>query len=239
VNAQFKQAIQELTQLDKDTHCDTPQDWACGEPPADTVAGMEMQAHIEKLRLVAVSRIRDYFLSQMALLRKPQTNIRILQSHGLLHYADLYDFLLDAAAPDIAQELFHVYTESMSKTLYALFRTYQAQLIQLDATKYAATRQDVLAVEDAYLRDSITTKAKKRVDVCTLGNRANVLDNTHDAPLRVVCNTWSMPSPMNMSSVVNSSNEMPLNNSFHPPCNCCWSNWRITCLVVTMPCVYC
>jgi hypothetical protein len=183
VNAHFKQAIQELTQLDKDTHCDTPQDWACGKPPADTVAGMEMQAHMEKLRLVAVSRIRDYFLSQMALLRKPQTNIRILQSHGLLHYADLYDFLLDAAAPDVAQELFHMYTESMSKTLYALFRTYQAQLIQLDATKYAATRQDVLAVEDAYLRDSITTKAKKRVDVFTLGNRANVLNNTHDAPL--------------------------------------------------------
>jgi hypothetical protein len=71
----------------------------------------------------------------------------------------------------------------MAKTLYALFRTYQAQLTQLDATKYAATRQDVLAVEDAYLRDSITTKAKKRVDVFTLGNRANVLNKTHEAPV--------------------------------------------------------
>jgi hypothetical protein len=143
-----------------------------------------MQTHIQQLRLVAVSRIREYFYQQMALLRKPQTNIRILQSHGLLHYADLYEFLLDAS-PDVAQELFQVYTESMSKTLYALFRTYQAQLIQLDATKYAATRQDVLAVEDAYLRDSITTKAKKRVDVFTLGNRANVLSSTtqENAPL--------------------------------------------------------
>ena len=182
VNAQFQQAIQELSHIYKDTHCETPQDWACEKAPADTVAGQEMQAHIEQLRLVAVSRIRDYFYLQMALLRKPQTNIRILQSHSLLHYADLYEFLLDAS-PDVAQELFRAYSESMSKTLYALFRTYQAQLIQLDATKYAATRQDVLAVEDAYLRDSITTKAKKRVDVFTLGNRASVLSNTHDAPL--------------------------------------------------------
>jgi vacuolar protein sorting-associated protein 52 len=182
VNADFQQAIQELTQLYNDTHETAPQDWACGEPPSNTVAGKEMQAHIQQLRLVAVSRIREYFYQQMTLLRKPQTNIRILQSHGLLHYADLYEFLMDAA-PDIAKELFKVYTDNMAKTLYALFRTYQAQLIQLDATKYAATRQDVLAVEDAYLRDAITTKAKKRVDVFTLGNRANVLNNTHENPI--------------------------------------------------------
>ena len=182
VNDQFQQAIEELIQLYSDTHEESKQEWSCGESPADTVAGKEMQAHIRQLRLVAVSRIRDFFYQQMALLRKPQTNIRILQSHGLLHYANLYDFLMDAS-PNIAQELFKVYCGNMSKTMYALFRTYQAQLIQLDATKHAASRQDVLAVEDAYLRDSITTKAKKRVDVFTLGNRANVLSNTHENPI--------------------------------------------------------
>ncbi|VEU36437.1 unnamed protein product [Pseudo-nitzschia multistriata] len=182
VNDEFQEAIGELVQLYRDTHEETKQEWACGESPADTVAGKEMQAHIGQLRLVAVSRIRDFFYKKMILLRKPQTNIRILQSHGLLHYATLYEFLMDAA-PNIAQELFKVYCGSMSKTMYALFRTYQAQLIQLDATKHAATRQDVLAVEDAYLRDSITTKAKKRVDVFTLGNRANVLNITHENPV--------------------------------------------------------
>lgn len=184
VNSNFQEAIREFTKIYKDTHDEEAQDWACGRAPVDTEAGMEMQAHVQQLRLVAVSRIRDYFLQKMALLRKPQTNIRILQSHGILAYADLYDFLLDCS-PDIAKELYEVYSETMSKTLYALFRTYQAQLVQLDATKHAATRQDVLAVEDAYLRDAITTKAKKRVDVFTLGNRANVLlteNNMHDEP---------------------------------------------------------
>lgn len=64
--------------------------------------------------------------------------------------------------------LFH-----FSQTLYTLFRTYQAQLLQLDSTRAAATRQDVIAIEDAALRDSLTTKTKKRVDVFALGDRAN------------------------------------------------------------------
>jgi vacuolar protein sorting-associated protein 52 len=58
------------------------------------------------------------------------------------------------------------------KTLYTLFRTYQSQLLQLDATRSSATRQDVIAIDDASLRDALTTKAKKRVDVFTLGTRA-------------------------------------------------------------------
>jgi hypothetical protein len=57
--------------------------------------------------------------------------------------------------------------------LYSLFRTYQAQLHQLDSTKAAASRQDVIAIDDASLRDALTTKAKKRVDNFSLGNRAN------------------------------------------------------------------
>lgn len=182
INLQFQQAIKELSRLYNDTHCNSPQDWACGKPPAETAASEEMQDHIKQLRLVAVSRIREYFFQQMVLLRKPQTNIRILQSHGLLHHSVLYDFLLDAS-PGVAQELFKAYTGRISKTMYALFRTYQAQLVQLDATKHAATRQDVLAVEDAYLRDSITTKAKNRVDVFTLGSRASVLASTHEPPI--------------------------------------------------------
>ena len=71
---------------------------------------------------------------------------------------------------------------SVHQTLYALFRTYQAQLNQLDATKMAATRADVIAIDDSSLRDSLTTKAKKRIDNFSLGNRANdVLDDTKEA----------------------------------------------------------
>eukprot|EP00977_Amphora_coffeiformis_P005136 scaffold1086_cov121-Amphora_coffeaeformis.AAC.2 len=120
----------------------------------------------------------------MALLRRPQTNVRMIQVHGLLRYAALQDFLEDASPP-IASEMLNVYLESMNKTLVQLFRTYQAQLLQLDSTKHAATRQDVIAIEDSLLRDTLTTRAKKRVDVFCLGNRAiECLDeDDHQQPI--------------------------------------------------------
>jgi hypothetical protein len=108
----------------------------------------------------------------------------MIQVHGLLRYSALQDFLEDASPP-IASEILNVYLESMNKTLVQLFRTYQAQLLQLDATKVAATRQDVIAIEDSLLRDSLTTRAKKRVDVFCLGSRATdcLDDDDHRQPI--------------------------------------------------------
>jgi vacuolar protein sorting-associated protein 52 len=183
VNEQFQTYVYELDRIDKDVHDQTPQEWSCCSPPAQTVSGHEMQDHVRKLRLVAVGRTRDYFLAQMALLRQPQTNVRMIQKHGLVKYANLQDFLEDNS-PDIATEMYNVYVESMSKTLYALFRTYQAQLDHLDSTRATSTRQDVIAIDDASLRDVVTTKAKKRIDSFTLGRRASdVLDSATARPI--------------------------------------------------------
>ena len=172
VNEQFLSFVYELDRIYKDVHNEIPQEWSCSSPPGQTVSGHEMQDHVRKLRLVAVGRTRDYFLVQMALLRQPQTNVRMIQKHGLVKYADLQDFLEDNS-PEIATEMYNVYVESMSKTLYALFRTYQAQLDQLDSTRVSSSRQDVIAIDDSSLRDVVTTKAKKRVDSFTLGHRAS------------------------------------------------------------------
>jgi len=183
VNSTFLHAVQELNQIHKDTRLTEPQDWSASHSPGDTTAGMEMQAKVETLRLLAIRRVREYFLEQIALLRRPQTNVRMIQVHGLLKYSALQEFLHDAS-PEIATEILNVYLESMGKTLLQLFRTYQAQLLQLDTTKLAATRQDVIAVEDSLLRDSLTTKAKKRVDLLFLGTRAaDCLDEADPRPI--------------------------------------------------------
>ncbi|KAL7468067.1 hypothetical protein ACHAXS_008291 [Conticribra weissflogii] len=64
----------------------------------------------------------------------------------------------------------------MSKTLHALFRTYHKQLLTLDLR--LATRVDLIAVEEAALRDAFSTKVnmRKRGDAFVLGDRAKVLD---------------------------------------------------------------
>lgn len=126
VNTQFLQSIHELNRIYADVHEKDPKEWSCNVAPSQTIAGQEMQDHVEKLRLVAVTRIRDYFLSQMALLRRPQTNVRMIQVHGLLKYADLQDFLQEAS-PDIATEIYYVYVESMGKV--CLYSTVQQWLI--------------------------------------------------------------------------------------------------------------
>ncbi|KAL3766255.1 hypothetical protein ACHAW5_008201 [Stephanodiscus triporus] len=68
-----------------------------GIPPASTVAGKEMVGHISKLRLQAVDRTRAYFLKVMKQLRRPKTHVRMIQSHALLKYEYLVDFLLVAS----------------------------------------------------------------------------------------------------------------------------------------------
>ena len=176
IHPQYLQAIHELEQIYRHAHDSTPQPWACDAPPNQTQAGRELDESLTVLRNTAVTRIRQGFLQQMSLLSMSngqQTNIRMLQVHGLLKYAALQDFL-QQASPIIAQELFSVYVERMSKTLATLFQTYQAQLLQLDVTRRTVTRLDVIAVSDAVLqgRTASGTQQSKRSPVFQLGSRA-------------------------------------------------------------------
>lgn len=148
---------------------------SAGIPPADTAAGREMVEHLTKLRLRAVDRTREYFLKVMKQLRRPKTHVRMIQSHALLKYEYLVDFLL-VASPTLHAEIRDVYVESMSKTLYTLFRTYHKQLLLLDMR--LVTRVDLIAVEEAALRDTFSKKVnmRKMGDAFVLGDRARVLD---------------------------------------------------------------
>jgi len=148
-----------------------------GIPPSQTAAGKEMVEHISKLRLKAVERTRSYFLNVMKQLRRPKTHIRMIQTHALLKYEYLVDFLL-VSSPSIHIEIRDVYVETMSKTLHTLFRTYHKQLLTLDMR--LATRVDLIAVEEGALRDAFSTKVnmRKRGDAFVLGDRAKVLDGT-------------------------------------------------------------
>ena len=169
---------------------------SAGIPPASTVAGKEMVEHLSKLRLRAVDRTRAYFLKVMAQLRRPKTHVRMIQSHALLKYEYLVDFLL-VASPTVHSEIRDVYVESMSKTLYTLFRTYHKQLLLLDLR--LATRVDLIAVEEAALRDAFSTKVnmRKRGDAFVLGDRAKVLDGAIGAETGGDAATSLTSSPIN------------------------------------------
>ena len=80
----FVEAVQEVQNLYKNCCSDSSGEWSAGLKVTETVSGTEMKKELETLRLVAVKRSREYMLQQMAQLRRPQTNVRILQVHGLL-----------------------------------------------------------------------------------------------------------------------------------------------------------
>ena len=198
-----KYAYVQLTEesVRDDPSCSDPElKSSAGIPPAQTVAGKEMKEHLAKLRLRAVDRTRTYFLNTMKDLRRPRTHVRMIQTHALLKYEYLVDFLL-VASPDIHVEIRDVYVECMSKTLHNLFRTYHKQLLTLDLR--LATRVDLIAVEEAALRDAFSTKVnmKKRGDAFVLGERAKVLDGLISADGEAVA-AWASIPPINAHMAV-------------------------------------
>jgi len=178
-----------------DQHKELLQRTSCGIPPASTKAGKEMKDHIIKLRLRAVARTRSYFLQKIAELRRPKTNVRMIQINALLKYSPLADFLLSASV-EIYVEVRDVYMESMSKTLHALFRTYAAQLSLLD--NQIATRGDVIAVQDSSLRDAFSSKVNmnKRGDAFCLGDRGTILEYRSQNCGRFKTDSDSLNSPI-------------------------------------------
>ncbi len=176
VNEVFMDCVKELN--DKYAHVMEQNVDANGKEtllPSETPSGREMKAHIETLRLKAVARIREYFLAKISELRKPKTNVRMIQVNSFLKYSPLNGFLHESS-PEIYREILDAYVETMSRTLALCFRTYQAQLSRLDSQ--IASRNDLIAIEDATLRDVFSSKVNlnKRGDTFFLGDRVNVLD---------------------------------------------------------------
>jgi len=158
--------------------------------PVDTKTSMVLLPELEKLKTLAISKIRDHFTSQFMALRKPKTNVQILQQSSLIKYAPLYRFLQQEAEAT-ADDLRTIYVESMGKTVFHLFRNYLAQLLKLDAS--SATKTDTIAVEETTLKTMFTATVNKgsanpskKSDIFTLGDRVQVIELAESAPAILV-----------------------------------------------------
>ena len=74
--------------------------------------------------------MRDYLLEQISLLRRPKTNVPMLQQTKLQRFSDLTVFLR-AHSPRAAAEVQSTYVSVMSRLLFALFRSYHLNLLKL------------------------------------------------------------------------------------------------------------
>lgn len=142
----------------------------------------DVQPELEKLRQKAVSKVFDFMVQKLYALRKPKTNIQILQQSVLLKYKCIISFLKEHGK-EVYLEVRAAYIDTMNKVLSAQFRAYIQALekLQLDI----ATSSDLIGVEtrSSGLFSRGREPLKNRSAVFALGERINVLKEIEEPPL--------------------------------------------------------
>lgn len=157
-----------------------------GVDPADTHAGRDVIPQLEKLRLKAAARCREFLVGRIAELRNPKTNVQKQQEYVLLRFKHLNEFLVQHA-PEVASEVKGTYIDTMSRMLQAVFKAYFSDLAKLLLP--GATKADVIAVETTAAKGlfggSKASDPSKRTDPHALGARDSVLEDPAAPPLIV------------------------------------------------------
>ncbi|KAF3452337.1 hypothetical protein FNV43_RR02770 [Rhamnella rubrinervis] len=142
----------------------------------------DVQPELEKLRQKAVSKVFDFIVQKLYALRKPKTNIQIIQQNVLLKYKCIITFLKEHGK-EVYIEVRGAYIDTMSKVLSALFGAYIQALekLQLDI----ATSSDLIGVEarNTSLFSSRREPLKNRSSVYALGERIKILKEIDEPAL--------------------------------------------------------
>ncbi|KAK9684976.1 hypothetical protein RND81_10G246900 [Saponaria officinalis] len=139
-----------------------------------SMALKDVQPELERLRQKAVSKVFEFIVQKLYALRKPKTNIQILQQSVLLKYKYVISFLKEHGK-EVYTEVRAAYIDTMNKVLSAYFRAYIQSLekLQLDI----ATSSDLIGI-DARGTGIFSTRRepfKNRSSVFALGDRINIL----------------------------------------------------------------
>mmetsp|Transcript_8197 Transcript_8197/g.13240 ORF Transcript_8197/g.13240 Transcript_8197/m.13240 type:complete len:690 (+) Transcript_8197:98-2167(+) len=130
--------------------------------PMEMAAVQEVEPQLEKLRLKAVAKVRTFLLNQIAALRKPNTNVQIMQQNVMLKYKYFVTFL-NAHAPAVAEEVKSTYVDAMSRILYTLFKSYYASLSKIQLV--GPVKEDVIAIDATLLQTQMQNPSSMYSDL--------------------------------------------------------------------------
>ncbi|KDO26347.1 hypothetical protein SPRG_08421 [Saprolegnia parasitica CBS 223.65] len=155
-----------------------------GIVPGTTPAVKQVESDLEKLKLRACAQIREWLLGRINDLKKPKTNVQIVQQTTLLKMKYAVSFLHDQA-PSMALEFRETYAETMSRILFGVFKAYHTGLIKFHDE--AATRTDVVAVEEASLKSMFSSRVNvnKQTNAFSLGDRDQILTQATAPPIMI------------------------------------------------------
>ena len=165
--------------------------------PQETYAGKTLLPELKALRDKSIYKIKDYFTSQINMIKKPKTNIQMVQQNALVRYAPLYAVLKEESLSS-ANELKTLYIDTMNRTLVGLFKNYYSQLIKLDAK--LVSKNDLLGSPEMtsssggstqsrslFSSNAISTTSMNEDDKITfnLSERQNILNKMESEPILV------------------------------------------------------
>ncbi|XP_060706512.1 vacuolar protein sorting-associated protein 52 homolog isoform X2 [Hemiscyllium ocellatum] len=150
----------------------------------ETLACSDVQDTLDRLKIKAVSKIREYILQKIYSFRKPMTNYQVPQN-ALLKYRFFYQFLL-ATERHVAKEIRDEYVDTMSKIYFSYFKSYSSRLMKVQYEE-VADKDDLMGVEDTAKKGFFSKPSlKNRNTIFTLGNRGNVISSSElEAPIIV------------------------------------------------------
>ncbi len=141
----------------------------------DARACNDVRDVVDKLKVKAVSKIRDYLMDKINSFKKPMTNYHI-QQNTILKFRFYFKFLV-ANNREIAREIKDHYIDTMSKVTFSYFKSYAGRLqkLQLDEVP---SQDDLLGVDDTLSRSGgffAKTSARSKASVFSMGQRGQVL----------------------------------------------------------------
>ncbi|XP_036094637.1 vacuolar protein sorting-associated protein 52 homolog isoform X2 [Rousettus aegyptiacus] len=149
-----------------------------------TAACADVRGVLDRLRVKAVTKIREFILQKIYSFRKPMTNYQIPQT-ALLKYRFFYQFLLGnerATAKEIRDE----YVETLSKIYLSYYRSYLGRLMKVQYEE-VAEKDDLMGMEDTAKKGFFSKPSlRSRNTIFTLGTRGSVISPTElEAPILV------------------------------------------------------
>ncbi|CAB3981273.1 Hypothetical predicted protein [Paramuricea clavata] len=122
---------------------------------------------LDKLKLKAVQKIREFILPKVYQFRKPMTNYQIPQN-ALLKHRYFNEFLM-VHHRQVAREIKDEYVDTISKVYFSYFKAYISKLTKLQFLRLFSSR----------------VALRNRSTIFTLGNRGNVLTSELEEPIIV------------------------------------------------------
>lgn len=149
----------------------------------DARACNDVKDVVEKLKIKAVGKIRQFLLEKINSFKKPMTNYHI-QQNTILKFRFYFKFLV-ANNREVAREIKDQYIDTMSKVTFSYFKSYSGRLLKLQYDELP-NQDDLLGVDEHRSSGFFSSKpSKSKASVFSMGQRGQVLSLELEGPILV------------------------------------------------------